>query len=72
MTKEIKKRNASKVLGIVSIATGWLVPISGVVCGIVGLSIKKNEEHYSRDVALNTIGLIAGVIAWATYITYYL
>lgn len=65
-----KTRNASKVLGIVSISTGWLIPLIGIVCSIVGLSIKKDEEKYNRDIALNTVGLCLSLFMWLIYTMY--
>jgi len=58
---------ASKVLGIIGICTGWLVPISGVTLGIIGLAIKKEKGKESRDIALNTLSLIEGLLFWAIY-----
>lgn len=58
--KKISK--ASKVLGIVSICVGWLIPLIGIVCGIVGLCVKK--EKYNRDIALNVVGLCVSLLFW--------
>jgi Trk-type K+ transport system membrane component len=56
------KKQTSRTLGILSIILGIFFPIVGLVLGIVGLSIKKT--NYSRDVKLNTIGIIVSVLSW--------
>jgi uncharacterized membrane protein len=61
----------SKVLGIVGICTGWIVPLAGVVLGIIGLSVKKEKGKETRDKTLNVISLIEGLIFWAAYYSYY-
>jgi len=53
----------SKTLGIIGLCIGWLLPIVGVVLGIIGLCIKKDKE-----VALNVISLVIGIIAWIFWI----
>jgi len=57
-----KQRKASMVLGILSIILGLLSPAIGFILGVVGISIKKNEKKYSRDVTLNTLGIVISVI----------
>ena len=64
MTKEIKESNVSQTLGIVGICCSFLVPLAGIVCGIVGLSIKKNPNHYGRDIALNIISIVGAFFFW--------
>jgi hypothetical protein len=59
-----KQRKASKILGILSIIFGCLSPIVGTTLGIIGLSIKKNEEKRNRDIILNVIGLVISAINW--------
>lgn len=64
MKKE--KRNASMVLGILSIClffTTW----PGMVLSIIGLSIKKDSERRGRDIALNVIGLVMSTL-WLIYV----
>jgi hypothetical protein len=56
---------ASKTLGIIGLATGWVVPLSGVALGIIGLCLKKEKGREQRDIALNTISIVVGVVAWA-------
>jgi uncharacterized membrane protein len=58
---------ASKVLGILSLCLGWLIPIVGAILAIIGLSIKKQKGKEDRDKNLNTIGLIVSIIAWLFY-----
>ena len=54
----------SKTLGIIGLATGWLIPLAGVVLGIIGLSVKKDEKKRQRDIILNTISIIEGIAFW--------
>ena len=60
----VSERNTSKTLGILSIILGVLVPIVGFVLGVIGISIKKSDKHYSRDVILNVIGIIVSLLSW--------
>jgi len=60
--KKTQDRKVSKVLGILSIIFGLISPAVGFILGIVGISIKKSEKHYTRDIVLNTIGIIVSVI----------
>jgi hypothetical protein len=55
--------SASKTLGIIGICTGWLLPIVGVVLGIIGLCLKKDKE-----VALNVISIVIAIVAWIFWI----
>lgn len=66
MKKEYEKRNSSKVLGILSICLFW-TGFPGVVLGIIGLSIKKDEENRNRDITLGVIGLIASLFMCYIY-----
>lgn len=61
------KKDVSKILGIVSLATGWGFPLAGVVCGIVGLCVKKQEKNYNLDIALNVIGIVVAFAAWVVW-----
>ena len=55
----------SKTLGIVSIVCGFLIPIVGLVCGIVGISVQKEVGHYNRDITLNVTGICISFVVWA-------
>ena len=57
MKKNKQQPKASKVLGILSICLFWTNWV-GMTLAIIGLSIKKDEEHKGRDITLNVIGLI--------------
>ena len=58
----------SRNLGIISICICCLAPAIGVLLGIIGLAIKK--ENYNRDVTLNTIGLALSIFVWLIYISF--
>lgn len=55
---------ASKVLGIIGLSTGWLLPIGGIVLSIIGLSIKKEKGKEDRDIVLNILSVITGIAFW--------
>jgi len=61
----------SKVLGILSICTGWLIPLLGVVLSVIGLSIKEKGSEQT-DKTLNVVGLIVSILAWIFYIAIWL
>jgi len=63
---EKKQHKASFVLGILSISLFWLT-WPGMVLGIIGLCLPKNEEKRARDIALNLVGLVLSFI-WLCYI----
>ena len=63
-----KETNTSKILGIIGLSTGWLIPLVGVALGIVGLSIKKGNDA-SRDITLNILSIISGLFFWIFWIT---
>lgn len=68
--QQTKVNNASTVLGILSIClffTTW----PGMVLGIIGLSIKKREHTRTKDITLNTIGLVLSTI-WLLYVISYM
>lgn len=54
---------ASKTLGILGICFGWFIPLFGIIFGIIGLSISKEEGHESRDQILNIISLGEGILS---------
>lgn len=60
----MKKNKASKILGILSLCTGWIVPIAGLTLAIIGLSIKKEKGKENRDKILNIAGLIISILSW--------
>lgn len=60
-----KPRKVSMVMGIVGICVGLIVsPLIGVVLGVVGLSIKKQEDKETRDIVLNTLAICAGIVSF--------
>jgi len=62
----------SKNLGILSIIFSIFSPIVSLILGIIGLSIKKEEGHYNRDITLNTIGVIMSIVSWLITLIYFL
>jgi uncharacterized membrane protein len=72
MNEKKQVGNASMTLGILSLVLGWLIPLVGVVLGIVGLSIKKPEHKRNACITLNIIGLVVAVIFWLFWIGVYL
>jgi len=60
------KKKETNVCGIIGLCTGWLMPISGVVLGIIALSRKE------RNSIIGTLSIIEGTIAWAIAIALYL
>jgi len=67
LKKEIKSEprkttSVSKVLGILSICMGILIPIFGIVLGIIGLSVNDPEKR--RYKFLNIIGIILSLALW--------
>ena len=64
--KKETKKTASKVLGILSICLFFLTWV-GVVLGIIGLCLKKEEGREERDILLNVIGLILSFF-WTIYV----
>lgn len=59
-----KTKKTSKVLGIIGISSGWLIPPAGIVLGIIGLNIKKEIGKEDRDKTLNIISIAEGIICW--------
>ena len=62
-----KETQVSKILGIIGLSTGWLIPLSGITLGIIGLSIKKGNNP-SRDITLNILSIIVSLF----FIMFYL
>lgn len=69
MTKKKTETQASKILGILSIVSSFIIPGAAIAMSIIGLSIKKG--NYDRDIALNTVGLVMGLIAFVIYYLYW-
>ena len=63
--------NASRNLGILSIVIGLLIPMAGIILGIIGLCVKKSKS-YGRDVALSVTGIAVSMFAWIIYIFVFL
>lgn len=59
-----RKRKASRNLGIISLCTGWFIPLLGIVLSIIGLSIQKDEAYRETDITLNIVGIIVSVLFW--------
>ena len=55
---------ASRNLGIISLCTGWFIPLLGIVLSIIGLSIQKDEAYRETDITLNILGMIVSVLFW--------
>ena len=64
----MKTKNKGNTLGIVSIATGWLIPLLGLVLGIIGLLKADNEKAKT----LNTIGIAESILFWIFWAFIYL
>lgn len=63
------KKKAPLVLGIVAICTGWLSPIVGIVCGIIGLVFaisnqNASKESYKTEIILNIVGIVVAVLTF--------
>jgi len=63
--KKKQESNASRNCGILGIIFSLLVPLVGLILGIIGLSIKKHSKHRTRDIALNVIALCLFPVGWA-------
>jgi hypothetical protein len=61
--KEQTKNRASFVLGVVAISTAWLLSWVSIIPAIIGLCLPKTEGHEKRDIALNVIAIVEGIIA---------
>jgi hypothetical protein len=59
----MKKQTGNK-LGIWSIAVGWLIPILGIILGIIGISKSNNQ----KATILNTVGIVTSVLFWILWI----
>lgn len=64
----------TKVLGIIALCIGWLIPIAGVILAIVGLSLKKDPKQKEEEATaktLNIIALIESIVFWIIWIGVY-
>jgi len=57
-------KKTSKRLGIIGIIAGLFSPIIGIILGVIGLSISKDEKHRDRDVILNISAIGVSIISW--------
>ncbi len=57
-----KKIYVGKALGVLSIIFGSIIPISGIILGIIGLSIKKSKNQKKIITTLNIIGIVLSII----------
>jgi len=55
---EKKPRKDSNVLGIIGICTGWLIPIAGLVLGIIALARREKTQ------VLGIIAIVESVVFW--------
>ena len=60
MKKETQKGNA---WGIVGVSIGWLIPIVGIIAGIISLNIKEDDR---------TIGIAAIVVSAVAWMIWFL
>jgi len=61
-----EKKYYSGIIGMLGIVVGIvLLPIVGVLFGIIGLAITKDPEHRDRDIVLNILAITASIIVWA-------
>ena len=63
MEKKKTVSKASSVLGILSIASGWLIPGLGLILGIIGICIHKN----TKGMILNIVGMSLSILFWFIY-----
>ena len=69
---------AGLILGIASIAVGWLIPLAGFICGLVGVILSPSGMSKARaaghptgvgvwGLVLSIIGLIWSILWWIGY-----
>lgn len=51
-------KEKSNACGIVGLCTGWLIPVAGIVLGVIALS--RNE----RTKALGILSIVSGMTFW--------
>ena len=57
----------SRNLGIVGIIFGILLPFLGMVLGIIGLSINKEDGYKNRDIILNITAIAVSILCWGIW-----
>lgn len=62
------ERKSSRNLGIIGICLGWLSPIVGVTLGVIGLSIRKDDQNRDRDIALNIVSISWSILWWIIWL----
>ena len=55
------EKEKSNVCGIVGLCTGWFVPLSGIVLGIIALARKEKTP------ALGILSIVVGILAWIVW-----
>lgn len=66
--KEKEKVKASYVLGVIAVATAIFLSWISVIVAIVGLCLPKTKGKETRDITLNVIAIILGLISWAFWL----
>jgi len=54
----------SMILGILGIIAGLFIPLIGIILGIIGLVMRKEEGHEMRDKVLNILAIVISIIIW--------
>jgi hypothetical protein len=54
----VKKKEKSNLLGIIGLCVGWLVPLAGLVLGIISL-VKKEKTP-----AIGIVSIVIAIIMW--------
>ena len=58
-----KTNNKSNVCGIIGLCTGWLIPVLGLVLGIISLCRKEPNEE------IGIISVIISVVSWMLWMS---
>ena len=53
--------NKGNTCGIISVCTGWMIPILGLILGIVSLNKKEDNS------TLGIIGIIESIVFWVIW-----
>ncbi|WP_295345270.1 DUF4190 domain-containing protein [uncultured Streptococcus sp.] len=64
-----EKKKSSLVLGILSIISGFFIPLAGLILGIIGLVLanshqKESKLDYKTEKILGIVGIVISVIVW--------